>query len=244
MNELVKVNEHQIGIKKQLGVDARELWNFLGVKTPFDKWIRRRLKEAGFVDGQDFIVFDKFVENSKGGRPQKEYVFSIGASKEVAMLERNDKGREVRQYFIDCEEKYLNSTPPTTKEVAVAMSTDPLVQQAEMFLALVKRQSTIEAQVVETRQITQEAKQIALEALEATKRSQDFVTILGYARKHNVYLKNGQASSIGKKISSYCKANGIRYESVDDEKWGKINVYPYSVLDQHAVLFLEKNSAK
>ena len=81
-------------------VNARELHGFLGVGTAFKDWISRRIAEYDFQEGRDFC---SFMSESQGGRPGKEYALTLDMAKELCMVERNDRGREARQYFIECE---------------------------------------------------------------------------------------------------------------------------------------------
>jgi len=82
-------------------VDARILHNFLEVATEFKNWIVRRIEEYGFRDGLDFR---SFLTESTGGRPSKEYHLSINMAKELGMIERSEKGRQIRQYFLQMEQ--------------------------------------------------------------------------------------------------------------------------------------------
>lgn len=233
MNELIKINECQIGGEKTHGINARDLWKALEVKTDFNTWIKRRLKKAGFIENKDYVVFPTFGENPKGGRPVCEYVLGIDLSKHISMLEGNEKGREVRQYFIESEKKLKTIIAPQPKSGS-------LVSQIEAMLAVAKQQEAIALTQQKQQAEIQETKQIAQEALNATNKDIGYVSILGYARSHSIRLSPGQASLIGKALSKYCKENNIRYESVSDAKWGKVNVYPHFVLDRHASLFLNR----
>lgn len=80
----------------QKAVSARMLHAFLGSKQEFTNWIKNRIDKYGFVENQDFEVFDNFVKNPNGGRPQKEYALSIGMAKELSMVEGNEKGKQAR----------------------------------------------------------------------------------------------------------------------------------------------------
>lgn len=84
-------------------MNARELHQKLGSKRDFSNWIQDRISKYGFVENQDFEVFNKFVENSKGGRPSKEYALSLDMAKELCMIENNEQGRLFRKYFIEVE---------------------------------------------------------------------------------------------------------------------------------------------
>lgn len=100
MTELIPITAATIGGEEVNAVNARELHASLGNKDAFAHWIKDRIEQFGFLEGQDFVTF---WENSQKGRPRKEYVVSIGMAKELCMVERNEKGKQVRLYFIECE---------------------------------------------------------------------------------------------------------------------------------------------
>lgn len=100
MNELIPITVATIGGEEVNAVSARVLHASLGNKDAFAHWIKDRIEQFGFLEGQDFVTF---WENSQKGRPRKEYVVSIRMAKELCMVERNEKGKQVRLYFIECE---------------------------------------------------------------------------------------------------------------------------------------------
>jgi len=104
--ELIKITEQN----GERAVNARELHQFLEVETKFTTWIERRIEEYGFVENQDFEVFDNFIKNSEGGRPAREYIISLDMAKELSMVERNEKGKLARLYFIEMEKKAIGYT--------------------------------------------------------------------------------------------------------------------------------------
>jgi|GEM_PF-3321243 len=92
-------------------VNARELHEFLGVNSKYQDWLKRRVDEYLFKENEDFVVFLKNEKNlPSGGRPTSEYHISLDMAKELAMVERNEKGREARKYFIECERR-LKASP-------------------------------------------------------------------------------------------------------------------------------------
>ncbi len=98
MTELIKINYN----KEQPTVDARELWKALDLNTDFYHWIKRMI-EYGFQEDLDFTTF---LSESSGGRRSQEYEVTIHMAKELCMLQRNEKGRYFRQYFISVEEAW------------------------------------------------------------------------------------------------------------------------------------------
>lgn len=86
-------------------VNARELHAFLESGWKFADWIKDRLEKYGFSRGDDYEVFLEIQKNPKGGRPTTEYLLTMDTAKEIAMVENNEKGRQVRRYFIECEKR-------------------------------------------------------------------------------------------------------------------------------------------
>lgn len=91
-------------------VSARDLHAFLESKKDFSSWIKDRIEKYDFVENVDYVVFTKFGENPKGGRPQVEYALTVEAAKELSMVEGNEKGKMARRYFIACEKELQNKT--------------------------------------------------------------------------------------------------------------------------------------
>lgn len=108
-SELVPVYETSTGEKVVYGT---ELYEVLGVKSNFRDWIKNRLNDCEAVENEDFQSFAKNL--AKGGRPQTEYIIKLDTAKEMAMLERNEKGKQVRRYFIQIEKKYKEQARPLT----------------------------------------------------------------------------------------------------------------------------------
>ena len=93
--ELIKITEQN----GKRAVSARELHLFLESKQEFANWIKNRIDKYGFIENQDYEVFDNFIKNPNGGRPLIEYALTIDTAKEIAMVEGNEKGKMARQYF-------------------------------------------------------------------------------------------------------------------------------------------------
>ena len=79
--------------------NARELHTFLEIQTRYNDWIKNRINEYGFIQDEDYLV----ITERTNGRPRKEYHITLNMGKELGMVERNERGRQIRQYFIRCE---------------------------------------------------------------------------------------------------------------------------------------------
>lgn len=103
MYELIHVNYDDTA---RPSVSGRELHEALGVETPYHKWFPR-MCEYGFTENEDFSVTDIFVHNSNGGKQSMmDHQLSIPMAKELCMLQRTEKGKEIRRYFISVEEQW------------------------------------------------------------------------------------------------------------------------------------------
>ena len=104
MNELIeiKVNENQEPI-----VSGRMLHEFLEVKSPYTQWFDR-MKEYGFTENEDFVLHSQKCEsrNISGIKVIQDHAIKLDMAKEIAMIQRTDKGKQARQYFIQVENDY------------------------------------------------------------------------------------------------------------------------------------------
>lgn len=91
------------------------------MKTDFSDWIKRRIKQCKFEENYDFVVFLKKEENLFEGRPTTEYIISLDMAKHLGMMEKNDKGHEIRKYFIEQEKIARNVTQNLQIEIGKAM---------------------------------------------------------------------------------------------------------------------------
>lgn len=112
MNELIKVDYSG----EKPAVSARELHEFLEVKTAYKDWFPR-MCEYGFSEGQDFC---SFLSESTGGRPAQDAALSIDMAKEICMLQRNEKGKIARQYFLQLERDWNSPEKVMARALQIA----------------------------------------------------------------------------------------------------------------------------
>ena len=117
MNELIKLNETGINNETVQTVNARELHDFLEVGRKFTTWIQQRIEKYNFEENADYVVVENLsfpdLGNAKSrSQTLKEYYITLDMAKELSMVENNDKGREARKYFIECEKKLREVSQP------------------------------------------------------------------------------------------------------------------------------------
>ncbi len=138
MNNLITitVNEQQEPV-----VSGRQLHEALGVKTPYDKWFPR-MAEYGFTEKEDFSTF---LSESTGGRRAADHIIKLDMAKEIAMIQRTDKGKEVRQYFIQVEKEFNNPVIQMARSLKWADGQMKLmsgqIEQLELELAEAQKQA-------------------------------------------------------------------------------------------------------
>ena len=110
----------------QQAVSARDLFVFLEVKDRFSVWIERMIG-YGFVENQDYIGC-RFYD-TRANRDLEDFAISLDMAKEISMIQRSDKGKQARQYFIQCERRASQPVAPvfqipTTLSEALQLASD------------------------------------------------------------------------------------------------------------------------
>jgi phage anti-repressor protein len=126
MKDLINIETKNINGELIQTVNARDLHAFLEITTRFNDWINRRITEYDFEENIDYIIVENLSYSNLSSaksrqRPMKDYCISINMAKELSMVERNEKGKQARQYFIECERRILQPQTllPTKKELAL-----------------------------------------------------------------------------------------------------------------------------
>ena len=229
MNNFINVtlNENQEPI-----VSGRQLHEALGVKTKYADWFNRMI-EYGFTENQDFLLLKNEQQTGRGGHNKVDHIIKLDMAKEVAMIQRTDKGKEVRTYFIQVEKDF--NSPEKIMARALLM--------ADKKIKLLESQN--ENLLIELEEATKNADYLDLilqtkDSLTITQIAQDYGMS---ARKMNQLLKqeriqrivNGQwvlyAKYLGK---GYISSRTFDYEGKD----GKIHSNVTTVWTQLGRRFL------
>ena len=135
MNQIISITASTIDGAQVQTVNARDLYAFLESKQDFSTWIKIRIGHYDFSEGKDFIRSEgKLADNNA---TVINYHISTDMAKELSMVERTEKGKIARQYFIDCERiaKSAAITPPPADSYTLGNG-----YKAGMILASVTRE--------------------------------------------------------------------------------------------------------
>lgn len=101
MKELIPITEQN----GKRAVSARELHKFLEATERFSYWFDRQA-QYGFIEGVDYVGCKEF--NALANQELDDYALTIDCAKEISMLQRSEKGKQARQYFIEIEKAYIS----------------------------------------------------------------------------------------------------------------------------------------
>ena len=148
MNELIPIYSTMIAGAEVRTVDGRELHAFLGIGRDFSNWMKDRIQQYGFAEGHEYWPFSHSPDLASGNRGARvEYRITLEMAKELAMVERNDRGKQARQYFIACERQLRTqmAVPRTYGDALRAAAVE--FERAEQALAQnAALEATVEAQ--------------------------------------------------------------------------------------------------
>lgn len=237
-SNLIPVNEDSFNGRQIQTVNARDLHAYMEVRRDFSNWIKGRIEQYGFEEDVDYVTFSPVLaKTSNGGRPAIDYHISLDMGKELAMVERNEKGREVRRYFIECERKVREQQAVLPSNYADALRS--LAAEVEQRAIVEKERDAAlrtKAEIGSKREATAMATASA-----ATRKANKLEEQLGLATN----WKTAKAipwvrdfftptrvfwSQLGKTLKKLSLEKGYGTRKVEDENFGKINAYHIDVI--------------
>lgn len=115
MNELIKVTYDN----DRPAVSARDLHDFLEVGARYNDWFPR-MCEYGFTEGEDYYSFLSNRVDGLSGKPRQDAVLTIDMAKEICMIQRNEKGKQARQYFLQIEKDWNSPEKVMARALQIA----------------------------------------------------------------------------------------------------------------------------
>lgn len=140
VTQAIKVDEDS------MTVSARDLHDALEVQTRFNDWFPR-MREYGFSEGTDF--YSEMSKTSDGGRPSVDYQISIDMAKEICMIQRTEKGKEVRRYFLDLEKAWNTPEQIMSRALRIADRTIAGLRDQVRQISVQNSQLLVDKQVMQ-----------------------------------------------------------------------------------------------
>lgn len=116
MNELIKIETNEHG---EPCISGRELHSFLEVETPYTIWFPR-MAEYGFAEGEDYVTNLLDRSDGKAGKPKTDHSLTIDMAKELCMIQRTERGKQARQYFLQVEKDWNSPQKIMARALALA----------------------------------------------------------------------------------------------------------------------------
>lgn len=246
MNELIKVN-YETDRPTILGRDLHEA---LEVETPYHKWFPR-MCEYGFSENIDYAVTDKNVHNPNGGKQSIiDHQLTIDMAKEICMIQRSEKGKQFRQYFIEVEKRW------NTPEAVMARALQFANKQLDKIKEVNKQLETTVA--VQTQQISElkpkasyydvilnckdlvSTTEIAKDYGKSAKWLNTLLNTLGVQFKQGgiwlLYKKYAERGYTSTKTHNYLDENGGTHAKVHTYWTQKGRIFIYDLLKSNGIL--------
>ncbi len=216
MKHLLNIERMSIGNREVNSINLRELHGELGSKKDFSNWAKKNLEL--FDEGVDFVSFAQTVERETGASVRKEYVVILDVAKHISMLQRTDKGRDVRQHFIDFEKQNIMESS--------YLIGDP-IKRAEAWIEEQKRHKAKKALIGSKREATAMAT-----ASVATKRAKKLEVLLDeskeWASVKRMEIMMGNHFD-WRRLKETSASMNISPRKIFDANYGEVNAYHSSV---------------
>ena len=219
MTEMLKVFETNDGSK---AVSARELHEQLGVGRRFTTWIQSKIEKYGFTEDVDYAVLKFDLDGNLlkdtaprigNGQYTMEYVLSLDCAKEIAMVENNETGRQIRKYLIRIENDYWKKGLGS-----ISLMTDVMTKLSESVAELAKSVAKIDERISNLEQ-------------KSLPEGKEYLTVGEYGMRIRMSIPVGKAIEYGKLCTAYCRNNNIEMRKVQDSRYvNALNSYPVDVL--------------
>jgi len=187
MNELLKVNYDN----DRITLSARELHKFLGVTERFGNWFER-MNQYGFQESVDYL--GRKVFNTQAHQELQDYEITLDMAKEIAMIQRSDKGKEVRQYFLELERRW--NSPEAVMNRALEYSRKQVKALMEEKQGLIEENKELKPKALFADAVSASNESILIGQLAKLIRQNGYEIgqnrLFGYLRENGYLIKKGE----------------------------------------------------
>lgn len=254
MNELIKINYET----EQPTVSARDLHEGLDVGTKFATWFPR-MAEYGFTENVDYrICYPNLGSESHGGQNMVDYEISVDMAKQICMIQRSEKGKQYRQYFLDLEKAWNTPEQVMARALKMAGKTiDSLKDRCE-FLGgqVVEQQKLIEEMtpkanyvdhILESKSLmatTQIAKDYGMSAVRFNRILNDMKIQYKVNKQWVLYSKYQNCGYVHSKTIDITRSNGDPDVTMQTQWTQKGRLFLYEELKKNGIHpVIEQNAA-
>lgn len=226
-------------------IDFDDAWVWLDYSTKQKG--QQSFDSCEMVEGIDFTVFNQKVKDDTkfgGYRTDKKLKMTVDAFKCWAMMSKTETGKTVRHYFLECEKlaKQVQAKPMSQLEL-LQMTVNQLVEIEQKQTALEtkvelesQRTDNLEQRTDKSEQRTDNLEQLThqhdCEIDRIFNPNGHYFSVMGYARLRGIVMPINVASSLGRKATKLCREYGYEVTKLTDPRFGLVNSYPESVLEE------------
>lgn len=243
LHSLLPVTKAPIGGQENNAIDGRALHAFLGVGKVFAAWMPEQIEAFGFEEHRDFEVFSETGKNPQGGRPTREYMLSIDMAKELAMVQRSEKGKQARAYFLECERRLAD---PVGQLLRLSQS-----EMLEMALKLSREREALRVENQRQQQAIHEMTpkaefhdKVAASSAGDAISIREFAKVIGTGQNRLFEWMRGQGFLIGKTTEPYQSYVDAGYFTMKDEVFedqhGRDRVYTKTLVTPRGQAWIGK----
>lgn len=254
MNELIKINYET----EQPTVSARDLHEGLDVGTKFATWFPR-MAEYGFTENVDYrICYPNLGSESHGGQNMVDYEISVDMAKQICMIQRSEKGKQYRQYFLDLEKAWNTPEQVMARALKMAGKTIDSLKDRCKFLGgqVVEQQKLIEEMtpkanyvdhILESKSLvatTQIAKDYGMSAVRFNRILNDMKIQYKVNKQWVLYSKYQNCGYVHSKTIDIMRSNGDPDVTMQTQWTQKGRLFLYEELKKNGIYpVIEQNAA-
>lgn len=236
MNNLIKINVNE---NQEPIVSGRELHEVLGVESNYTTWFNR-MCEYGFTENIDFLPI---LEKSTGGRPEQNHAIKLDMAKEIAMIQRNEQGKKVRQYFIQVEKDFNSPEKIMARALKIAEGKLNILQlentQQKQLIGELKPKADYLDQILQSKAlvtIIAIAKDYGMSAKTLNKKLHELKVQFKQGHQWFLYSNYHNCGYTHSETVEYVHKNGTKDVTMNTKWTQKGRLFLYELLKKHGIV--------